>query len=135
MAVYKAVLQNEIRAAFIEVEPSLRRLSQSPFIHWHPVDVFMSLHSGVSNMFWLYEGAEKTGFVILTPDDESVELWIGAGLNGHVFDLAECADSLFSLAKDFGFKRITFKSHRRGWERVAQRVGWTPVMVEYEREL
>jgi hypothetical protein len=73
------------------------------------------------------------GVLVVSVDEREHgrELWLQLSTRpGFARDhRPEIQDLVFSLAKEFGCGRIVFDSKRRGWERVAASLGFTPEIV------
>lgn len=102
---------------------------------WLPEDVYMHIKSG--NM-GLYMQDSSDGFAVLQPVKgwDGTELYIFCGYSRDKHDVVmQDIDSIKDIAKSIGAKRIKFQSNRKGFEKLAQDMGYTIDFVQYEVEI
>lgn len=83
---------------------------------WTVEDVFLAVISGDA-FLWTTQWGE--GFVILqvhaAPYESDLHVWIAC--NDTIARAGEYMPQLIEIARENGCQRVTFDSHRRGWER------------------
>lgn len=117
------------------VEQGLDRIHDRSHDRWMNPDIYWMLKV---NQYALYIVDDNKGFVIL----QQTKGW--DGIEVHVFcayivpgeNVMDAAfDEVKKLANGIGAKRVKFQSHRKGWERRAEELGYTTGYREYELEL
>lgn len=102
---------------------------------WLPEDVYMHIKSGNMNLFMQDSG---DGFAVLQPVKgwDGMELYIFCGYSKDKHDVVmQDIDSIKDIARSIGAKRIKFQSNRKGFEKLAQDMGYTLDFVQYEVEI
>jgi len=104
--------------------------------HWRIEDVYVSLKLANSNLHIGYINREYIGFIITTPeksyDGANLHIWALYSEGGQ---LEEGMPQIEEWAKTMNAKRITFKSPRKGWAKIGEKLGFKPTMVIWEKEL
>lgn len=78
----------------------------------------------------------RSGFSVLTLKGDALHVWISCVYVGHMANLAQCAAEVTEVARALGLGRVTFKTTRKGWQRVAPQMGFNQVSDNsYERVL
>ena len=94
-------------------------------------DVRAQLDRGEAQL-WETEDATIVSEILRYPRVREVRLWLAAGELEAVLGLAR---AVVKWAKDeMGCERATVYG-RKGWQKYAEREGWTPSMVLYSREI
>lgn len=124
------VSPSDIHLHWPKIRPKIERLLRFGTDGYVVEDVFTFLRNGVATLY-----ADATGFAVL----QLLPNYYGKRL--HVWIVQTDADPkvymerLDALAKSHGADRITFESPRKGWARRAERLGFKPSRVIYERKL
>lgn len=102
---------------------------------WLPEDVYMHIKSGNMNLFMQDSG---DGFAVLQPvkgwDGTELYIFCGYSRGGHELVMQEC-EQIKDIARSIGAKRVKFQSNRKGFEKLAQDMGYTLDFVQYEVEI
>ena len=102
---------------------------------WLPEDVYMHIKSGNMNLFMQDSG---DGFAVLQPvkgwDGTELYIFCGYSRSGHELVMQEC-EQIKDIARSIGAKRVKFQSNRKGFEKLAQDMGYTLDFVQYEVEI
>lgn len=134
----RQVRRHELSEKWPAIEPELFLVLQ-----WSKGYTTSWVRAGIDhNRLWLLEilnGSEVIGNVVLQVDAHNeipalyiFGLYVRPGIKGWH---AETAIRLRELARRLGCKAIRAKSPRRGWERIAEALGFEPVATEYEQEV
>jgi len=107
--------------------------------HWRAEDVYMALRQGTSHLYVIMVDGVYAGFVVVTPtrghDGPTLHVWIAYAVPGgpplHPATVARFKDWATAIKA----RRILFTSPRKGWDRLARRLGFTPTLVTYELEV
>jgi len=105
---------------------------------WRTEDAYASIRAGQSNLHIGYLDRQYAGFFILTPqqsyDGPVLHIWaLYSEIPGLLGE--EGMGQLKEWAKSMKAKRITYQSPRKGWEKVGQELGFTPITTIYEIEV
>lgn len=95
------------------------------------------MHIKSGNM-GLYMQDSGDGFAVLQPVKgwDGMELYIFCGYSRGEHDVVmQDTDSIKDIARSIGAKRIKFQSSRKGFEKLAQDMGYTLDFVQYEVEI
>lgn len=118
--------------------PALEDVIRRTGANWRPEDVREALESGAAIKFSPVdeEGfpCSLEGFVVLRgaqdPDGTKVlHVWIAWSAVDR--GVESYWDDIRSIAREGGFEQIEFRSPRKGWERVAKKIGMRPVSTIY----
>lgn len=96
-------------------------LSKSPE-DWIPEDVYVDCFNNKA-LLWLFKQDNRLiGFSVLQPQEDNLHIWCAY----FEHNLAVGWQAIQDIAKAGGAKTITFESHRKGWGKVADSLGFTP---------
>ena len=95
----------------------------------HPDYVADSIFSGESHLL-----LHKDGFSVVTPHCDRVHIWISCAYTGHG-DLMEGFKGIKEYAETRQVERLTFHTERKGWKRIAERIGFVFTGEFYERNI
>lgn len=106
---------------------------------WIPEDAYCAIKANQASLYlWIYEG-DVIGHIILQKKPTYY------GLCLHIWSLyvepehGDLIDSNMNQIDDIALRlkchRISFWSPRKGWDRRAERLGFSPVMTIYEKEM
>jgi len=84
----------------------------------HPDYVADSIESKES-FLQLHDG----GFSILTPHPDRLHIWVACAWNGHG-DMSISITDIINVAKLLKLPQITFATTRKGWQKVAPKLGF-----------
>lgn len=100
---------------------------------WLPEDVYMHIKSGNMGLYM-----SDDGFAVLQPvkgwDGTELYIFCGYSRGGHDLVMQE-SEQIMDIAKSIGAKRVKFQSNRRGFEKLAQEMGYSLDFVQFEREV
>jgi hypothetical protein len=71
------------------------------------------------------------GFVVLQPMGNALHVWAAWSSINHELLLQEAWQEIQAIAKQGGKSKVTFSSQRKGWERRARAMGFTPQTWEF----
>ncbi len=127
--------KEDLRVEWPWIRKGLERILESSRQSWIPEDVYMALKTGSAEAFRAVDLNETVGFVILQKHEaiDCTELFIWAAYT--LGDGRDFYEDVESIARDVGAKRVVFWSNRKGWDRLAQRYGFSPSNIRYVKEL
>lgn len=129
---------DKLRNVWDTIRPGLEITARKAPGGWIPEDVYLSLKTGDAVLHVCSVDKYYRGFLISrkldTLEGKKLLIWIAHGdASGDVF--ADNLDTVKEWALGMGAVKIQFQSPRRGWEKVAEKLGFTPVQVVYEIEV
>jgi hypothetical protein len=71
------------------------------------------------------------GFVVLQPVGNALHVWAAWSSINHELLLQQAWQEIQAIAKQGSKTRITFTSHRRGWDKKAITMGFKPSTWEF----
>lgn len=126
----------EIRADYLYFESGMRDIILKVRAKFCVADIYHHLMQGKVHLYWVEEGMDRLGFVILSQYDSGYEevstlvidhLW----LNPAIDCFAEAIAAGHDLASTLGVDRIEFNSARLGWGKRVKELGFEPAFVTY----
>lgn len=134
---FRWVPQAEIGDYWQTIKPGLAETAEKAPGGWTPGDVFVQLANGQATLHLALVDQHYRGFMIskVRQEPEGVKLliWIAHG-DGSGNLMADNMDQLRDWAKNVGAVCLQMQSNRKGWERVASKLGFRPTMTIYETE-
>lgn len=113
----------ELRQWWDWVRPRLWKVKEKSPEPWIPEDVYADCFEARA-MLWIgFEDNRPVIFVVLQPLGETLHVWCCWGENGYA---EKAFTELLDIAKVGNAKRLTFDSHRPGWDKVARKFGFKP---------
>lgn len=116
------------------IKPQVEQIKASGQVSWEPQDVLDSCNFGESRLYIGRDDPDSWLILKVMSDRYSGErylfIWLAWGKDGfdsarrHIPDVEE-------IAREQGITLMKMESPRRGFERL----GWKPIMIEYERRL
>jgi hypothetical protein len=74
---------------------------------------------------------KPVGFVVLQPIGDTLHVWASwSTINDHTL-FQQAFQEIQAIAKQGGKSKVTFSSQRKGWERRARLMGFTPQTWEF----
>ena len=105
---------------------------------WTPQDVFMQLVRGEATLHLVIVDKYYKGFLISktigTNGSKGLLIWIMHG-DGSGNLMVDNMDQIRDWARNIGAKRIQMQSPRKGWERVAKKLGFRVTQIVYEQDV
>ena len=99
---------------------------------WIVEDVYCDCYEQRSMVFLAITDNKPYGFVILQPIGNALHIWAGwSFINNEELQNAAMKE-IQAIAKQGGKSKVTFSSQRKGWERRARAMGFTPQTWEYK---
>lgn len=128
MAAFSCLPPEQVAVRWPHVQWFLERLHRRGS-DCEPHAVYSALTEELTaTLHFVFHGNTKpVGFFILTTDPENFEalyVWVAVAYEGVDPFRNETMEALTRLAQISGFKQIRFQTHRRGWEKKAQLLGF-----------
>lgn len=113
---------HELRQYWIFVREGLNTILNKSPEDWIPEDVYVDCFNNKA-LLWLFKQDNRLiGFSVLQPQEDNLHIWCAY----FEHNLADGWQAIQDIAKAGGAKTITFESHRKGWTKVADSLGFTP---------
>lgn len=126
--IVKYIPKDELRNYWDWVKEGLNKVRSKGHDQWIVEDVYCDCFEQRS-MLWIgYRDDAPVGFMVLQPIGESLHVWV-AYLTTHQ-DLQDGFEHIKNIAKQGNLQKVTFSSVRRGWDKRARSMGFTPTTWE-----
>jgi hypothetical protein len=121
--------RDELRLVWDEVRAGLEVIRSKGHTEWIVEDIYCDCYEQRS-MLWTFHDDVDRGFAILQPNGKSLHIWCAYGImdDGKA---EECLNQIKKIAQQGGCEKLTFMSYRKGWEKKARALGFTPTTWEY----
>lgn len=135
---FQWVEPKNLRNVWETIKPGLEETAIKAPGGWIPEDVYMRIKSGEAVLHIVTANSRYRGFLV-TQSIDSVEgrkmlIWIIYG-DGSDDLMTENMDQVRDWAANINAIKIQFQSPRKGWAKVAEKLGFEPVQVIYEMEV
>jgi len=117
---------NDIGVYWDKIKPSLENLAHT----WRVEDAYCELKEGRADLFLTVEDNYFTGYIITQRHGDALHIW--AAYNDKNDVLEKGLDCVKELAQSHRLKRITFKSYRKAWNKVAPKLGFKREIWTYD---
>jgi hypothetical protein len=114
----------ELRQWWHWVRPGLDRIKLKSTEPWIPEDVYADCYSQRSMLWVLFRLNKPIAFFVLQPVGDTLHVWCAFAYEEDC--LKDGFKHIEELAKSGNAAKITFDSNRRGWEKVANTLGFRP---------
>ena len=113
---------NNLRQVWNQIKPSLEDMAKRST--WIVEDAYCDLKEGRANLYLTIEDKYFTGYIITQTLGDKLHIW--AAYNNKNDVLVDGLEAVKALAKEQGLSEITFISPRKGWDRIAPKIGFKP---------
>jgi len=117
---------NDIGVYWDKIKPSLKNMAHT----WRVEDAYCELKEGRADLFLTVEDNYFTGYIITQRHGDALHIW--AAYNDKNDVLEKGLDCVKELAQSHRLKRITFKSYRKAWNKVAPKLGFKREIWTYD---
>ena len=119
---------NNLRQVWSQIKPSLEDMAKRST--WIVEDAYCDLKEGRANLYLTIEDKYFTGYIITQTLGDKLHIW--AAYNNKNDVLVDGLESVKALAKEQGLSEITFISPRKGWDKIAPKLGFKPSQWVYK---
>lgn len=120
---FQHVPTEHLRRVWASVRPQLLNILEKSPEDWIPEDVYADVQAGRSLLFFAMEDERCVGGVVVKPQGKTLLTWVAWGTHG----LREDAMSgLREIARNLRCTELMFETKRRGWDKVAPKLGFRP---------
>lgn len=124
----KYIHPTDLRQVWSQIKPSLEDMAKRSI--WIVEDAYCDLKEGRANLYLTIEDKYFTGYIITQTLGSTLHIW--AAYNNKNDVLVDGLESVKALAKEQGLSEITFISPRKGWDKVAPKIGFKPSQWVYK---
>ena len=119
---------SNLRQVWSQIKPSLEDMAKRST--WIVEDAYCDLKEGRANLYLTIEDKYFTGYIITQTLGSTLHVWAAYSNKNDV--LVDGLESIKALAKEQGLSEITFISPRKGWDRIAPKIGFKPSQWVYK---
>ena len=119
---------SNLRQVWSQIKPSLEDMAKRSI--WIVEDAYCDLKEGRANLYLTIEDKYFTGYIITQTLGDKLHIW--AAYNNKNDVLVDGLEAVKELAKEQGLSEITFISPRKGWDRIAPKIGFKPSQWVYK---
>ena len=119
---------SNLRQVWSQIKPSLEDMAKRST--WIVEDAYCDLKEGRANLYLTIEDKYFTGYIITQTLGDKLHIW--AAYNNKNDVLVDGLEAVKELAKEQGLSEITFISPRKGWDRIAPKIGFKPSQWVYK---
>ena len=121
----KYINSNELKQVWQQIKPSLNDMANQSN-EWILEDAYCDLKEGRAQLYIAIRDNYFVGYVITQVFGETLHIWAAYGDNV----LKEGLEEIKEISKQQQIKQITFSAIRKGWLKVAPKLGFTPKIWE-----
>ena len=123
---------HELRQHWDFVKNGLEIVRSKADSSWIVEDVYCDCYENRSMLFLIISNKTLYGFVVLQPNNQAMHVWVTwMNINDNKL-LEQTFEEAKVISKQNGKSTITFTSQRKGWERKAKQMGFTPLTWEFK---
>ena len=116
----------DIRKWWASIKAPLDQIKGYSPEDWIVEDVYVDLMSNRSLLWVALKNQRFAGFFILQPQGLHLHVWAGWTLENDYQIVQDALKYIKGVASQANAKFITFSSHRKGWQRKAEKLGFKP---------
>ena len=124
----KYIHPTDLRQVWSQIKPSLEDMAKRSI--WIVEDAYCDLKEGRANLYLTIEDKYFTGYIITQTLGDKLHIW--AAYNNKNDVLVDGLEAVKELAKEQGLSEITFISPRKGWDKIAPKIGFKPSQWVYK---
>ena len=125
------ILKDQLRTHWEFIKNGLEIVRSKGHPEWLAEDVYCDCYEQRSMVFLAITDNKPYGFVVLQPMGNTIHVWAAwSSLNDDLL-LTQAFQEIQAIAKQGSKTRITFTSHRRGWDKKALHMGFKPSTWEF----
>lgn len=121
----KYVNPNELKQVWQQIKPSLTDMANQAN-EWIIEDAYCDLKEGRAHLYLAIKDNYFVGYVILQVFNTTLHIWAAYGNNV----LEDGLSAIKDIAKQHNISHITFSAIRKGWLKVAPKLGFVPKVWE-----
>ena len=119
---------SNLRQVWQQIKPSLKEMAKRST--WIAEDAYSDIKEGRANLYLTLDKDYFTGYIITQTLGNKLHIWAAYNTNNDV--LKDGLEATKELAKQQGLSEITFISPRKGWDKIAPKLGFKPSQWVYK---
>jgi hypothetical protein len=123
---FRYIHPDQLRNWWAAIRPGLDKIKTKSPENWIVEDVYTDLYTGKSMIWVILDKEQYKGFFVLQPMGHTMHIWAGYSLENNQHIVENSLKYIKILASQANAKFITFSSHRSGWQRRAEQLGFRP---------
>jgi hypothetical protein len=123
--------KDELRIHWEFIKNGLEIVRSKGHPQWLAEDVYCDCYEQRSMIFIAMNNNKPYGFVVLQPLGNALHVWAAWSSIHDELLLQQAWQEIQQIAKQGSKTKITFTSHRRGWDRKAINMGFKPQTWEF----
>ena len=123
--------KDQLRTHWDYVKHGLELVRAKGHTQWIVEDVYCDCYENRSMLFVGMIDNKAVGFVVLQPISDTLHVWASWSTINDITLFQQAFQEIQAIAKQGGKSKVTFSSQRKGWERRARLMGFTPQTWEY----
>lgn len=120
---------SDIKQYWSQIKPSLNDMANQSG-EWIVEDAYVDLVTGKAQLYLAIQDSYFKGYFITQNLCNILHIWAVYGENTNLFE--EGMEAIKQLAIKQNLHKITFSSVRRGWDKIAPKLGFKPKTWVYE---
>ena len=114
----------ELKGWWQFVRPGLETILKKSPEDWIVEDVYAQCFCKNALLWVFVEENKPLGFAVLVVRPESVHVWcLWAAVRDR---MREGSEIFWQTLREGNIKKVTFESHRKGWDKIARKYGFSP---------
>jgi hypothetical protein len=123
---FRHIPVDQIRGWWSTIKPPLEDIKTHSPENWIVEDVYADLTANRSLLWVVLKEQRFGGFFILQPSGIHLHVWAAWTLENDYQMVEDGLKYIKTMASQANAKFITFSSHRKGWQRRAEKYGFKP---------
>jgi len=123
--------KQDLRQHWDYVKHGLELVRAKGHTEWIVEDVYCDCYENRSMLFMGIIDKQPVGFVVLQPIGNTLHVWATWSTLNDKTLFYQVWQEIQAIAKQGGKSKVTFSSQRKGWERRARLMGFTPQTWEF----
>ena len=119
---------SNLRQVWQQIKPSLEDMAKRST--WIVEDAYTDIKEGRAQLYLTIKDKYFTGYIITQTLEYKLHVWAAYNINNDV--LKDGLEATKELAKQQGLSEITFISPRKGWDKIAPKLGFKPSQWVYK---
>ena len=124
--------KDQLRQHWDYVKHGLELVRAKGHTEWIVEDVYCDCFENRSMLFLGIIDNKPVGFVVLQPIGHALHVWASWSTINDITLFQQAFQEIQAIAKQGGKSKVTFSSQRKGWERRARLMGFTPQTWEFK---
>ena len=119
---------NNLRQVWSQIKPSLEDMAKRST--WIVEDAYSDIKEGRAQLYLTIENKYFTGYIITQRHGSALHIWAAYNEKNDV--LEKGLEAVKELALSHRLNKITFKSYRKAWDKVAPKLGFKREIWTYD---